>query len=546
MSFVSSAGITGPQHNREAFDAGGVNDAGISRPGQRAGAANFSELLNESIEKSPQAPSDIGQAVPLDHSRPAATSETSGGLSQGKIVCTANPLDLAIEGDGCFVLTDGRRDFYTRTGSFAVDSNLNIVDPATGYKLKRIGSDGEAGGFQTPGNSSIRVPYSMPLPPKATSEIAVSGNLSANRPFSTLSTQKIASDAMYTYDTGIRAEETTKISELDQFSGVFASGTITFGGYHKDGRPLDGDLSLPVVQSTTLGDIIGHLNDNVLNGSTASLIDGRIHITDNTAGYSKTDMTMSYSGEGSLSTGAYFEILIPGAEESTNVDLNVYDSRGNKHALSAAFVKTHSPNTWDMVLTSITGDISEITMPDRRINAITFDPDTGSLRDSDSSEAARFVITFAGDKSNPQTVRINMGAPGKLDGLTQFAGNSTPVQKGQNGYGPGALSTISVDNHGAVIGTFSNGIRKNIGTVQIAMFRNTAALEHTSDGYFIPTADSGAPLAARAMSGGAGAIRSGALEKSETDVPTDFVNMVRTKNTYRPIDILKESAGLIG
>ncbi|UCF14884.1 MAG: flagellar hook-basal body complex protein [Phycisphaerales bacterium] len=545
MSFVLLAGITGPQHNKEAFDIGG-NDADINRAGPGAGAATFSELLNETIGKSSQALSDVSQTDPLQQSHAAATNGASAGISRGKIVCTGKPLDLAIDGEGCLVLTDGQRDFYTRTGSFAVDSTLNIADPATGYRLKRIGSEGEADGFQTPDNSNIRVPYSMPLPAKATSEIAVSGNLSANTSFSTPSTQKIASDVIHTYDNGVIAEETTQISKLDQFSGVFASGTITFGGYHKDGKPFDADLSLPVDQSTTLGDIIGHLNANVLDGSTASLSNGRIQITDDTSGYSRTDMTISYSGEGSLASGAYFEILTPGGEETSNVDLTAFDSRGNKHPLSVAFVKTDSPNTWDVVLTSAVGDIHEIEMRDRRINAITFDPNTGSLKGPSNSETAQFVITFASDKANPQTIRINMGTPGKLDGLTQFAGNSTPAERSQDGFGPGTLSTISVNNRGAVVGTFSNGVKKNIGTVQIAMFRNTAALERASGGYYIPTVGSGAPLLVRAMSGGAGAIRSGALEKSESDVATDFVNMIQTQNSYRSIDILKELNGLIG
>ncbi len=93
-------------------------------------------------------------------------------------------------------------------------------------------------------------------------------------------------------------------------------------------------------QSTTLGDIIGHLNTNVLDGATASLANGRIQVTDDAGGYSKTDMTMSYSGEGSLATPAYFEISTPGTEQSSNLELTIYDSQGGKHALSAALVSS--------------------------------------------------------------------------------------------------------------------------------------------------------------------------------------------------------------
>jgi len=546
MSFTPPASVTGPQPNREALGLDGIDRTDISPSARRADAGTFSELLNETIAKAPQSTSNAGQSETIRTGHVAATSETPAVMSRGKIVNTGKPLDLAIEGQGCFVLTDGQRDVYARTGSFAIDANLNVVDPATGYHLKRIGANGEADGFQTPGSSSIRIPYNTPLPAKATSEITVSGNLSANGAFPVLQKQKIASDMAYTYDNGTPADETTRISRLDQYSGVFASGTVTFGGCRKNGEQVDTGLPLTIDQSTTLGDIIGHLNANVLDGATASLVNGRIQIIDDVGGYSRTDMTMSYSGEGSLATGAYFNVLTPGAEESCDVEFNVCDSRGGKHALSAAFVRTNTPNTWDMVLTSMTGDTSELTISDRRINGINFDADTGSYVGPRGSDPPQFVIAFASDKSNPQTIRINMGTEGQLNGLTQFAGNSTAGADSQDGYGPGALSTVSVDNRGTIVGAFSNGVKKDIGTVQIAMFRNTAGLERISNGYYVPTAGSGAPLPERAMAGGAGAVHSGALEKSDSDVATDFINMIQAQNSYRPNDILKELTGLIG
>ena len=88
-----------------------------------------------------------------------------------------------------------------------------------------------------------------------------------------------------------------------------ASGTLTFSGYDKDGTAFDSGLTMAVDGNTTLGDIVDHLNTNVLDGSTASLVNGQIRITDDTSGYSRTDMSMSYSGDGTLTTPAYFEII---------------------------------------------------------------------------------------------------------------------------------------------------------------------------------------------------------------------------------------------
>lgn len=545
MSFTSPAGVTGPQPFREALDIASADQTRAGRAGDNGGERTFSELLGRTIARASQPAPGISKGEPMQPGRSAEASGITGGLFPDRIVNTSNPLDLAVQGGGCFVLTDGRRDLYAPTGSFSVDANFNMIDSATGYRVKRIGSAGETDGFQSPGDATVRVPYGARLPAKATSEISVSGNLSANGALSTLQRQQIASDMTYTYDNGAIAEASTPISRLDQYSGILTRGTITFGGCNKDGSQLDGGLSLPVNGNTTLGDIIGHLNANVLDGATASLVDGRIRISDAAAGYSRTDISLTYSGDGSLATPAYFEVLTAGAEESCNVEFTVFDSQGGKHTLSAAFVRTENPNSWDLVLTSITGDISDISPSDRRINAINFDAGTGAYVGPRGSGQPQFVIAFAGDNLNPQTIRVNMGTPGGLDGLTQFAGNSTAGAGSQDGHGPGTLATVSVNSRGSVIGTFSNGVKETIGAIQVATFQNAAALEPVGNGYYVGTANSGRPSLGRAMTGGAGAIRSGVLAKSDSDVANDFLNMIQARSSFGPREILRNLTAFI-
>ncbi|MBL7188323.1 MAG: flagellar hook-basal body complex protein [Phycisphaerae bacterium] len=423
MSFTPSAGITGPQAHQNAFDIPRINKADVDRSAQRAKRSTFSDLLNETILKASRPAPHVSQTGDVQAGHSLRTGRTSPGMSRGKIVSTGNPLHMAIEGEGSFVLTDGQRNLYTRTGLFAVNENLNLVDPATGYRVKRIGSEGEIDGFQTPGSSNIRIPYGMAIPAKATSEIAVSGNLSADT--------------------------------------------------------------------------------------------------------------------------SYFEISTPGSEASSSIDITVYDSQGDRHVLSGAFVRTNVPHKWDMVLTSVKGDTGNITMQNQRIKGITFDPDNGSYRGLSDSSPAQFVVTFANDASDPQTIRINLGNPARLDGLTGFAGNSTAAVKNQDGYGPGRLSTVSANSEGAVVGVFSNGIKKNIAAVQIATFQDASALERLGNGYYIPSAGSGMPVVGRAMANGAGAIRSGALERSDSDVAADFASMTQARYGNPANEILRELTSFI-
>jgi len=555
MSFALSAGVTGLQAHQKMLDIAGNNLANVNTTAFKSSRITFSELLNETIKKASQPTTGVGGTNPQQIGSGVGVSGITPNMLQGNIINTGNPLDLAVEGEGYFVLNDNQQNVYTRGGSFAVDASSNLVDPSTGYHIQRIGSEGEIDGFQTPGISEINVPYDVAMPAKDTSEIAVSGNLSADEVGSVTRTQVITSNLAYT-NNGTNATEATAIANLDQFTGTPAGDTIAISGYDKDGNLYGPGPAVDFTvtdASTTLGELITHLNTTVLSGSTASLVNGQIRITDDTNGYSNTDMTMSYSGAGSLTMPAYFEISTVGGEESKSINITVFDSQGGKHVISGAFVRTNTPNTWDMVLTSITGNINQITMDNRRIKDITFNPSDGSYAGLISTGTPQFVMTFAHDTSNPQTIQLNLGTQGKLDGLTQFAGNSTAVAREQDGYEAGRLSTVSVNNEGIVIGAFSNGIKKNIATIEIALFQNTSGLERFGNGYYIPSANSGEAIATQAMTGGAGSIHGGSLEKSNADVATEFVSMIRAQNGFqanaRTIkvanDILQELTNLI-
>ena len=123
----------------------------------------------------------------------------------------------------------------------------------------------------------------------------------------------------------------------------------------------------------------------------------------------------------------------------------------------------------------------------------------------------------------------------------------------QDGYEAGNLSAVSVNNEGVLIGAFSNGIKKDIAALQLALFNNPAGLQGVGGGYYEPSANSGGAVATQAMRSGAGSIHGGALEKSNADVATEFVNMIEAQNGFQAnartirvaTDILRELTSLI-
>ncbi|NIV70750.1 MAG: flagellar hook-basal body complex protein [Phycisphaerae bacterium] len=528
-----------------------------------SGRMNFSDLLDKKIGTGLQPLSNIGGINPKQMSG-VGISGITPNAPKGNIINTGNPLDLAIDGDGYFVLSDGKQNIYTHSVALKVDANSSLVDSVTGYTIQRIGSDGEKDCFQAPGDNNVRVPYGAVMSANRTSEIKVSGNLSSD---ATLvggpQTQKIASNMTYTSNGGTIATASVELDQLDQFNGgsgtdgrlgVGESGTIIISGYNPNGTAFSSGLTFSVNPTTTLGDFINHLNTKVISGATASLVGGKIQITDDTGGCSRTDISLSYSGNGSLTMPGYFEILTVGGEEVKNAGITIYDSQGSRHVLTGAFVRGIKPNTWDMVLKSVTGDVSEIPMTNRRINNICFNASDGSYAGLSGLDSPQFIITFAHDVENPQTIKVQMGTVCGLDGLTLFKGSSTAAASEQDGYEAGRLSTVSVDNEGVIIGGFSNGIEKNIARLRLALLENASGLESIGGGYFVPSANSSHAVSAGNLADGAGTVHSGVLKKPDVTVATEFVNMIQVRNGFqtnvRTIsvanEILREMSNLFG
>ncbi|MGA2677979.1 MAG: flagellar hook-basal body complex protein [Sedimentisphaerales bacterium] len=687
MSSALSAGVSGLKAFQQMLDVAGNNIANVNTTAYKTSTIHFSELLSETIKKASQPTTTTGGTNPVQVGSGVGVSGIVANTTQGDIESTGNALDMALEGQGYFVLNDGSQNVFTRAGSFSVDENCYLVDSSTGYRVQRIGNYGEAEGFQVSGDSDLRIPYDVAMAASATKTVTVSGNLSSDGHTTAGQTNVLTASDAFTIDGGTAATANTTLGQLDQWtngtltnatfgisgfnhdgtaivdtnkltasdaftvssaaatgattlssldqfaSGTLTNATITVSGLNHGGTALDdatpmsvtntttvndliahintvldaggtagangvaslvdgkivvtdakggysqsaitltfgnsGDagLTLPstftatgplaVTSSTTIQDLIDHINTELGDSGTATLVNGKITITDSQGGYSLSDVDMAFanSGTASLKTSPYFDITTVGGDEVKSVSISVYDNLGSEHVLSAAFVRTNTANTWDMVLTSITGDVSSISADGRRISGIDFNKSDGSLAGLDTAigDTSAFTVSFAADPDNPQTIGVSMGTVGQLDGLTQFAGGSTAVASGQDGYSAGRLSSVSADNQGLLIGAFSNGVKKTIGAVEIALFQNPAGLEATGSNYFVTSANSGEAVYTQAMSGGAGTLQGGSLEKSNADTATEFVNLITAQNGFQAntrtikvaSEILQELATLI-
>ncbi|MDH7598962.1 MAG: flagellar hook-basal body complex protein [Sedimentisphaerales bacterium] len=558
MSIALSAGVTGLQAHQKMLDVAGNNLANTNTTAYKSSRINFSELLSQTISNASSPTGSVGGTNPQQMGSGVGVASITRDTRQGNIIATGNPLDVAIEGEGYFVLFDGEKNLYTRAGTFGIDEDSTLVDVATGYRVQRTGSTGEPD-FQIPGDSTIYIPYETTIEAKATTTVKLAGNLSADQSFETPQVQVISSNISYTAPDGNDALESTKLSALSQCTtGTWVNAKIVVSGYDHDGNTLT-DTGLDVDEDTTIQDLLDHIDSVLGPTASATFANGRIYVTDSEEGYSLLDLKLSFTNDGTanLQMPGYFEITAVGGDQVKDINIAIYDAQGRKHILTGALVRTNTDNVWDFVLTSLTGNVHNIDIDSRRVRGLTFSANDGSYAGigeiNGVTDEAKIRVSFSHNPEGVQTIALDFGTVGKFSGLTQVAGASTAGATEQDGYQAGSLTSLSVNSEGTLVGTFSNGIRRNIATLQLALFKNPAGLESVGRGYFVPTVNSGDATATQARTGGAGTIHGGALEKSNVDVATEFVNLIEAQNGYqanaRTIrvanDILRELTNLI-
>ena len=143
----------------------GDNISNLNTTGYKAGRASFVDFMPQHVF-GVNGGGQIGAG--------AATSKVTTLLGQGSFDTTDNALDMAIDGNGFFVVSDGVQDFYTRAGEFRYDSDGYIVN---GAGLKVQGYSGNGVGV-TAALGDLKIP-TTDLPGSATSSVTIEAALSA-------------------------------------------------------------------------------------------------------------------------------------------------------------------------------------------------------------------------------------------------------------------------------------------------------------------------------------------------------------------------------
>jgi flagellar hook protein FlgE len=157
--------VTGMNANGTALSVIGDNVANMNTTGFKSSRATFGDILSQQLGES-----QIGRGVMLTSVQPSIT--------QGAFENTASVLDMAVDGDGFFILKDSAGTYYSRAGQFEVDKAGNVVNPS-GIALQ--GYVYSASGAATSGLGDINV-SSLNSSPNASTSVTISANLDSREP----------------------------------------------------------------------------------------------------------------------------------------------------------------------------------------------------------------------------------------------------------------------------------------------------------------------------------------------------------------------------
>jgi flagellar hook protein FlgE len=117
--------------------------------------------------------------------------------------------------------------------------------------------------------------------------------------------------------------------------------------------------------------------------------------------------------------------------------------------------------------------------------------------------------------------------------VTEYASTSVVKTLIHDGYSSGSLKSISVASDGTISGFFTNGQTSNIAQIILSDFPNPEGLKRMGNNLFATTVESGDAVPNTPGSAGMGEISPNSLEMSNTDIATEFINMITAQRAYQ-------------
>jgi len=232
----------------------------------------------------------------------------------------------------------------------------------------------------------------------------------------------------------------------------------------------------------------------------------------------------------------------PPTPASFATQVQVYDSLGNRHPLTLTFTQAPDPDpadplvsgpqsTWFLTLNPPpvpplpAGGVEIVFGPNGTIDS--FNGTVGI-----SNTPVDLTVTMDLGPAT-QNITLDFGRFDIAQGITQFAGKDFELRNtSQNGVPPGAYSGLTVRENGDVAVNYDNGQSRVIFRVPIVAFSDADKLQRLDGQGFMRTIESGEARVTDVSSNGVGKLVTGALERSNVDIASEFTKLIVAQRAY--------------
>jgi flagellar hook protein FlgE len=150
-----AAAISGLRNHQVYMDVVANNIANVNTNGFKASRVNFKDAIAQTAKAGSQPTASTGGTNPVQVGLGINMGSVDTLMGQGSLISTGKNTDLAIQGEGFFVLGSGDISatdeftpaYFTRDGAFGLDEDGYLVERVSGYYVLSTTAGGAAGTY---------------------------------------------------------------------------------------------------------------------------------------------------------------------------------------------------------------------------------------------------------------------------------------------------------------------------------------------------------------------------------------------------------------
>ena len=307
------SGMTGVKNQQAQLDVISNNIANVNTTGFKANRMTFADALSETISGARGTAGNFTGANPIQIGRGSMISSVDTNFKQGSLDATGIFTDVAINGKGFFIVTDGVNQFYTRAGGFQMTDDGYVMHQGGKYYVMGRTADENGRLRSTTALERISLPFGRKEPAKATDEVVVYCNLDKN---ASKAEEWLGKDQLMA--NGKPATLTTDIAIIEGMN-IMLGDQIEITGRDRFGHEiLDHNHKIHTFtygkDGTTMQDFINKINSvfrstDHINGATVSLDQaGRMRLEANTAGENQFSIFLTPLSDENNTASTHFRL----------------------------------------------------------------------------------------------------------------------------------------------------------------------------------------------------------------------------------------------